>query len=95
MGMLGTTISTVWGVGSSIYKEGQTLVSNEIDEETEIRVRKKLGNAILTTDSEYKTNFDIERKRVKKEAKEMAGKGALMLVGFGLFFNGTIKTDKG
>ena len=89
MGILGTTISavsTVWGVGSSIYKEGQTLVSNEIDEETEIRVRKKLGNAILTTDSEYKTNFDIERKRVKKEAKEMAGKGALMILGFGILF---------
>lgn len=89
MGILGSTISvvsTVWGVGSNIYKEGQSIVSNEIDEETEIRVRKKLGNAILTTDDEYKTNFNIERKRVKKEAKEMAGKGALMILGFGLLF---------
>ena len=89
MGILGTTISavsTVWGVGTTIYKEGQSMVSNEIDEETEIRVRKKLGNTISTTDIVYKTNFDIERKKVKKEAKEMAGKGALMILGFGILF---------
>jgi hypothetical protein len=89
MGILGTTISavsTVWGVGTTIYKEGQTMISNEIDEETEIRVRKKLGNAVSSTDKEYKINFDIERKKVKKEAKEMAGKGALMILGFGLLF---------
>ena len=89
MGILGTTISavsTVWGIGTTIYKEGQSIVSNEIDEETEIRVRKKLGNTISTTDIVYKTNFDIERKKVKKEAKEMAGKGALMILGFGILF---------
>ena len=89
MGILGTTISavsTVWGVGTTIYKEGQSMVSNEIDEETEIRVRKKLGNAVSSTDIIYKTNFDIERKKVKKEAKEMAGKGALMILGFGILF---------
>ena len=89
MGILGTTISavsTVWGVGTTIYKEGQSMVSNEIDEETEIRVRKKLGNEVSSTDIIYKTNFDIERKKVKKEAKEMAGKGALMILGFGILF---------
>jgi len=89
MGILGTTISavsTVWGVGTTIYKEGQSMVSNEIDEETEIRVRKKLGNAVPSTDREYKTNFNIEKKKVKKEAKEMAGKGALMILGFGILF---------
>ena len=89
MGILGTTISavsTVWGVGTTIYKEGQSMVSNEIDEETEVRVRKKLGNAVSTIDREYITNFNIERKKVKKEAKEMAGKGALMILGFGILF---------
>ena len=89
MGILGTTISavsTVWGVGTTIYKEGQSIVSNEIDEETEVRVRKKLGNAVSTIDREYITNFNIERKKVKKEAKEMAGKGALMILGFGILF---------
>jgi len=89
MGILGTTISavsTVWGVGSNIYKEGQNIISNEIDEETEIRVRKRLGNAISTTDIGYQSAFNIERKKVKKEAKEMAGKGALIIFGFGILF---------
>ena len=89
MGILGSTINTintVWGIGSSIYKEGQSIISNEIDEETEIRVRKKLGNTLSTNEREYKTTFDIERKKVKKEAKEIAGKGALIILGFGLFF---------
>ena len=89
MGILGSSISavsTVWGVGSSIYKEAQNIISSEIDEETDIRVRKKLGNAISTTDIGYKSAFNIERKKVKKEAKEMAGKGALMLFGFGILF---------
>ena len=66
MGILGTTISavsTVWGVGTTIYKEGQSMVSNEIDEETEIRVRKKLGNEVASTDIKYKIAFGIERKK--------------------------------
>lgn len=90
MGILGTSLSVVgsiWGVGSGIYKEVSHEISKEIDEETQIRVRKILDNDTLSTSSsEFKQAFDIERLKVKKDAKEIAGKGALMIFGFGLLF---------
>ncbi len=89
MDMLGATIDTVggiWDFGSSIYNESKKILISEIDEETHIRVRKKLGDSVSQNNSQYIDTFSSERKIVKRETKEMAGKGALMLLGFGLLF---------
>lgn len=89
MGILGTSVEIVngiWGIGSDIYKATKEEISKEIDDETEIRVRKLIGDKLSSDSIDYKQVYRTQRLQVKKDAKEMAGKGALMLVGFGLLF---------
>ena len=86
--LLGISIDVVngiWSVGSETYKVVKDEVNNAIDNEAEIRTRKVLGSNADDT-AEFQDVYAEERKKVEKDAKELAVKGGLLAVGLGLFF---------
>jgi len=85
LGISMDVVNGIWSVGTETYKVVKNEVNDAIDNETEIRTRKTLDSQ--TDDSiEFKRVYAEERKKVEKDAKELAVKGGLLAVGLGLFF---------
>ena len=86
--LLGITIDVVngiWNVGAEGYKVVRNEVNEAIDTEAKLRTRKIVGD--LSEDSyEFQKVYATERKRVEKEAKELAFKGGLLALGVGIVF---------
>ena len=85
LGISMDVVNGIWSVGTETYNVVKNEVNDAIDKETKIRTRKILGSQ--ADDSlEFKRVYEEERKKVEKDAKELALKGGLLAAGIGLFF---------
>ena len=85
LGVSMDVVNGIWSVGSETYKVVKNEVNDTIDNEAKIRTKKVLGRDV--DDSiEFERVYEEERKKVEKDAKELAVKGGLLAVGIGFFF---------
>ena len=85
LGVSMDVVNGIWSVGTETYKVVKNEVNDAIDNEAKIRTKKVLGTQ--TDDNvEFERVYAEERKKVEKDAKELAVKGGLLAVGLGLFF---------
>ena len=78
-------VNGIWSVGTETYKVVKNEVNDAIDNETKIRTRKELGSQ-ADNSLEFKRVYARERRKVEKDAKDLAVKGGLLAVGLGFFF---------
>jgi hypothetical protein len=86
--LLGVTMDVVngiWSVGAEGYKVVKNEVSDAIDNEAKLRTREIVGD-LPEEDYAFQRAYAEERKKVEKDAKELALKGGLLVAGVGLFF---------
>ena len=87
LGISMDVVNGIWSVGAETYKVVKNEVNDAIDNEAEARTQKLLGDHSITKNSiEYRNFLAIERKKVEKDAKELAIKGGLLAIGLGFFF---------
>ena len=87
-GLLGVSIDVVngiWNTGTEIYNVAKNEVNDAIANEAKIRTRKILGENAEGS-LEFEKVYEEERRKVEKDAKELAVKGGLLAVGLGFFF---------
>ena len=85
LGISMDVVNGIWSVGTETYKVAKNEVNDAIDNETKVRTKKVLGSN--TDDNmQFERVYAEERKKVEKDAKELAVKGGLLAVGLGLFF---------
>jgi hypothetical protein len=86
--LLGVTMDVVngiWSVGTEGYKVVKNEVNDAIDNEAKLRTKEIVGD-LPEEDYAFQKVYAQERKKVEKEAKELAVKGGLLAVGIGVFF---------
>ena len=84
LGISMDVVNGIWRVGTETYKVVKNEVNNTIDNEAKIRTKKVIANRD-DNPTKYQRVYDKERKKVKEEAKELAVKGGLLVVGLGFF----------
>ena len=84
LGISMDVVNGIWSVGTETYQVVKSEVNDAIDNEAEIRTKKVIDNRD-DNPTEFQKVYDEERKKIEEEAKELAVKGGLLVVGLGFF----------
>ena len=84
LGISMDVVNGIWSVGTETYQVVKNEVNDAIDNEAVIRTKKVIANRD-DNPTEFQRVYDVERKKVQEEAKELAVKGGLLVVGLGFF----------